>query len=526
MPIGKRFVAGETQREIARKGAIATNKIKKQKKEMADFVDSILDADAEKRIVESYNKVLGDKAVPPNTIFNFEQVTVMGLVARASKGDLNAFNKLQEIRQANKAKREAAKIEVEFVANKDDKIDFKTFCKNASYPEPFEKQIEFLNFGYAGGFRMVEASRGYGKTDYGAILYPAYQIYLNHSKTFILFGKSRDKAAPAVKEIARSLEANGVELETSSAYRIRVKGHLGKQENFKAMGVKQSIKGNHPDFIICDDVVDIQDKYSKAERNFLRSFYDAISGLVGNVLFLGQPVFYKDLYSQIRSFVKVLSLPHGTIVELDHDLEARRAAGISEEFINANYHLTVSRDEICPFSSLEIVNFYPFTSSFMWIDPSEGKGDYTAVNVMARNFDKVIFAGFCFNKAWFDCDKEISFIYEAYKTTRAGIETNNLGTYPVIVLRKNGLNFGGKNTTKNKTAKIQNAASFKNSIALSSFIPKEKIDDNFYLNLKEANDLFIKQVKEYEYAGTEHDDAPDSIASSLDYLGIIPMERK
>ena len=46
-----------------------------------------------------------------------------------------------------------------------------------------------------------------------------------------------------------------------------------------------SPKQNHPDFIICDDIIDIKDKHSQAERDYISDYYDALSGLCQNIVF-------------------------------------------------------------------------------------------------------------------------------------------------------------------------------------------------------------------------------------------------
>ena len=145
------------------------------------------------------------------------------------------------------------------------------------------------------------------------------------------------------------------------------------------MSVKMSVKQNHVDYVICDDIVDLKDKYSPAERRWLEDFYEALTGITDNIIFLCQPVFYKDLYAKLKPKIKVMSLPHGTIPELDKDLEALRAAGISESFIRANFLLSVAADSNVPFAGIEEVDFFPSQGSFMWIDPSDGKGDYTTI---------------------------------------------------------------------------------------------------------------------------------------------------
>ena len=501
----------EERKRIAQMGAAASAQVRREKRSLKQIAAILLEGKPQKKHIAKAKALFESLDMQVSSV---KDICVVEQVRRAMKGDTFAFREIKDL---------LGDEEIDPASNTQPvKVDFETFCRNASYPLPFAKQTEFIDFSFGGGFRMLEAARGYGKTDYVAIVRPAYEIYKNPKKTFIVINKDKSKAKSAIAEMARCLEANGVDLEVNTTSNFRVKGLVGKQDNGKAMSTKMSPKQNHPDFIICDDIVDIKDKYSPAERKYIRDYFEALTGLSDNIIFLGQPVFYKDLYSEIRHRLKVMSLPHGSIPELDHDLEARRAAGVSEAFINANYHLKVSADASVPFAGIEEVNFFPSSSSFMWIDPSDGQGDYTAICVLTGNFEDLIFAGFCFNKAWYECEEELKQIWSMYRAEKGGFETNKHGNHPVILLRQKGLNFAGRATTENKEAKIQNAATHKKNIKLSTFVPNKNAD------LIEANKLFNKTVKEYEYKGGTDikDDAPDAIASAMLYLGILTMEKK
>lgn len=428
------------------------------------------------------------------------------------KGDTFAFREIKNLLG------DEMEIPNPDINDKNKLIDFDTFCRNAGYHSPYPKQIEFVNFAFGGGIRMVEAARKYGKTDYIAICGAAYEIYKDPKWTCVIINKDRDKAASIVSEIGNCLKANGLKLEVDSTRRVRVKGLIGKQDSAKAMSVRMSPKQNHPDFIICDDIIDIKDKHSQAERDYISDYYDALSGLCQNIVFLGQPVHAKDLYAKIKPRIKVKSYPHGCIPELDDNLDDKRAAGVTEEFIQANYFLKTNADETLPFHSVEEIDFFNFESSFAWIDGADGGGDDTSIAAYIINLGRVVVAGFNFSKPYYDCDKELEAIWKMFNARRGGFETNKFGKHPVILLRQAGFDFTGVETTVNKKAKIQNAATFKNNIKLIKLKQGEAP-----VNLIEANKKFNKQVKEYEYI-SKHDDAPDNIASAMKYLDIIKME--
>ncbi|MDR2426836.1 MAG: hypothetical protein LBD46_06650 [Endomicrobium sp.] len=438
-------------------------------------------------------------------------MVVAGITLRAMKGDVNAFYAVKEL---------IDDVEKDSVTTTQGaKVDFDTFCYNAGYFKPFPQQKEFVDFAFSGATKLVLASRKYGKTDYITICGAAYEIYKNTKRTFLIISKTRDKAASIVSEIGNVLKANGTELAIDSTRRIKIKGVIGKQENAKAWSVRMSPKMNHVDFVICDDIVDIKDQYSQKEREYIENYYDAMSGMSENIIILGQPVHAKDLYSKIAPLVKVMMLPYGSIPELDKaiNLEAKRAAGISETFIQKNYFLKVDESETCPFAGIETVDFYPSEGSFMWIDGADTGEDDTTIACYSANFENLICVGFSFRRAWYECEDAIKAIWQMFAAKKGGFEINKFGRQPIIILRKENLDFVGVNTTVNKKAKIQNAATFKKNIKLSTKV------SNGSASLIEANKRFNKQVKEYEYI-MKHDDAPDNIASAMLHLGLIKME--
>ena len=75
-----------------------------------------------------------------------------------------------------------------------------------------------------------------------------------------------------------------------------------------------------------------------------------------------------------------MEVPHGSIPELDHDLEAQRLAGVSEESIQASYFLKVISEHLSPLDKIKYIDRYPPGDSIAFIDPSFEGGDYTALS--------------------------------------------------------------------------------------------------------------------------------------------------
>lgn len=405
---------------------------------------------------------------------------------------------------------------LELVKNKDRlnagkvKKSFQEFAEAAGYPRPYAKQIEMMIFGMElTGARMLLGSRGYGKTDYVVILGIAYQIYLNPlEEKNLIITKSKERNAAMLREIAAACMANGVTFEKANSTHLRVFGLHGKDHSVSAVTVKTvTLRGRHPKRVVMDDPV-TEDDASEATRAHVERVYNEVNKLVGNILIIGQPAHKYDLYAKLRGLVKTLEMPHGTIPELDHDLEAQRLAGVDEASISASYHLKILSEGTTPFDKIRYLDKFPTgDSAVAFIDPSHEGGDYTAISIIKAHMQGVAVVGFVYKKAWNHCLDEIGPKLIQFNVKRLAFETNALGDQAVDILRQvfsTGIGIVGRKSHTNKHARIMAAGAYAHLIHLS----------------KESDKKYLDQVVQYEYKA-KFDDAPDSLATGLEWIGLI-----
>ena len=468
-----------------------------------------------KRIAELRQQAAGPAIMSLKEILNFWSLTTQNgkedIFARiaASKALAQHYYKLQAAQQ------NAAQPAHEPPQNAE---DFAQFCERHAYPRPYPKQVEMAEFVQGSGPRLVLGSRGYGKTDYGVICAPAWQILHDPQDTYLILTKEKERGTEIISEIARILTEEGVALEKSSSKRLVLAGHTGKDPNVAVLPLRsKSFRGRHPKHIICDDLI-TPDDVSKAERDKVEAVRAELMKLTENVCFIGQPAHAKDVYAKLRRLpgVKKMEVPYGSIPQLDVDLQAQRAAGISEESIQASYFLQISEAERIPFAGVEIVNFFPAGSCVGFVDPSHEGADYTAMAIGAMNFDNFVVAGFAWPKAWDDCAEDIGRVCMAYNVAKFAFETNGVGKHPVVMFRRNGANVAEWRSDTNKHGRILNAASFKGHLKLASYLPPALLTPAF----RQAQQTFNNMVLEYEYKA-EHDDAPDALANLMMYLGLV-----
>lgn len=389
------------------------------------------------------------------------------------------------------------------------KVSFSKFCENAGYPVPYEPQIGMLDFAMNNEEpRLLLGARGYGKSDYVTVLGVAYDIYLNGvNTTNLIISKSKTRNTAMIEEIANALQANGVELEKANASCVRVKGLVGKDHSAEVLTIKSSFRGRHPYRILMDDPVTEED-VSPAMRKTVKRKYDEAYKLCKNILIIGQPAHADDLYAELRPILKKLEVPHGTIPQLDADLAAMKLAGVDPVSIEMSYHLRVPVEGSMPFAGIKYIDQYPLgAGSVAFIDPSDG-GDYTAVTVMRGLMDGVAVKGKVWKRAWYHCTDEMIQLFRALRVGRVCFETNMTGTQPIGQLQEllgpMGIGVQGKRSDSNKHAVIMAAGSYSNLIHLS----------------RDSDKTYIDHVVKYEY-GVEFDDAPDSLARCLEWIGYI-----
>lgn len=397
-------------------------------------------------------------------------------------------------------------------------VDFEEFIKRAKYPEAFEAQLEMAEFAFGplAKPRMILGSRGYGKTDYVTILRTAYQVYLDtftveKSDSTLIVTKSDKRNAAIIREIFKACSLNGVEFEQANASTLVIRGHTGKDASVEALPLgATSFRGRHPKRVIMDDPV-TEDDTGAAARKRAKDVYDEIYKLVANIILIGQPVHIADLYQELRGMIEKREYPWGTIPDLDVDLGAAKLAGVSEKSIEASYHLRILSDGEMPFEKVKRLDAWPAGDSVAFLDPSFTGGDYSALTIMRGHFDGVAVMGKAWKRAWnhiIDGDNGLVAALVKYGVKRLAVECNSLGDMPLVLLRtalsKHDIGVVGVYSNANKHSRIMAAGVYADKIHLAA---QSDVD-------------YSKQVIGYEY-GAKYDDAPDSLASCLEHVGLI-----
>lgn len=397
-------------------------------------------------------------------------------------------------------------------------VDFDEFVTRAKYPDAFAAQLEMAEFAFGALTkpRMILGSRGYGKTDYVTIMRSAYAIYLDtftveKGDSILIITKSDKRNAAIIREIYKACSLNGVEFEQANASTLVIRGHTGKDASVEALPLgATSFRGRHPKRIIMDDPV-TEDDTSAAARKRAKDVYDEVYKLCSNIVLIGQPVHIADLYQELRGMIDKKEFPWGTIPQLDTDLDAAKLAGVSQKSIEASYHLKILADGEMPFQNVRRLAEWPKGDAVAFLDPSFTGGDWSALTIMRGHFDGVAVVGKAWKRAWNHVIEGENNLVDAlvkYGVKRLAVEVNSLGDMPLVLLRtalsQHGIGVVGKYSNKNKHSRIMAAGVYADRVHLCA----------------ESDAEYAKQTIGYEY-GADFDDAPDSLASCLEMLGLI-----
>ncbi len=401
------------------------------------------------------------------------------------------------------------------------KLTFPQFILNAGYPSPFQRQLDMEIFGFTETVpRMLLGARGYGKTDYLTVMGVAYWVYcdwFDHvqtgsplTETNLIITKSKSRNTAIIQEVGEALLKNGVTLDKQNASCIRVQGLVGKEHSVEVLTIKSSFRGRHPKRILMDDPVTEEDT-SEAMRVLVKKKYDEAYKLCKNIVIIGQPAHAYDLYAELRPLVKTLEIPHGQIPELDADLVAMKLAGVDPHSIEMSYHLRVPTSGTMPFSMIKRIDKLPTGDAVAFLDPSDG-GDFTAVSIIKGYMEAIAVRGHAWQRPWYHCLDDLIPILVASGVKQLCFETNKFGRQPISqlqeVLAPYGIGVIGKNSDSNKEAMILAAGSFAHMIHLS----------------QESDKAYTDQVVKYEYS-SKFDDAPDSLARGLEWLGLLKSKK-
>lgn len=299
----------------------------------------------------------------------------------------------------------------------------------------------------------------------------------------------------------------GVELQLTVSNALEISTNLATgprgTSQLVAQGVGGSLTGKHFDRIFTDDIVNLQDRVSKAERDHTKAVYQELQNIKnrgGRIFNTGTPWHIEDAFTLMPNPQRWDCYSTGLISK--EELEGIRSKMTASLFA-ANYELRhIASDDVLFFNPQTDADPAMVEQGISHIDAAYGGDDYTAFTV-ARKVNGVYYIyGRLWHKHVDDCKQAIKDLRKQFMCGRGYCEDNGDKGYLARDLRREGENFLTYHEGTNKHLKI------------TTYLKGEWTKVKF---VKGTDQEYINQICDYTEEA-EHDDAPDSAASVIRLL--------
>lgn len=266
------------------------------------------------------------------------------------------------------------------------------------------------------------------------------------------------------------------------------------------IGTSSSLTGKHADLVITDDIVNLKDRISKAERDRTKAVYMELQNIKnrgGRILNTGTTWHKEDAISTMPN--KHIYDCYSTGLIDREEIEKIRQT-MTPSLFAANYEMKHIASEDVLFDNPVFTNKYELLfNGVAHIDASYGGADGTAYTIVKATKDKIYVLGKHWNKHVDDCLNEIQELQNYYKAGTIYTEDNGDKGYLAKQLKNVGLRAKTYHESMNKYIKI------------STYLRKHWKEIEF---LEETDHDYINEILDYTEQA-EHDDAPDSLASII-----------
>ena len=359
--------------------------------------------------------------------------------------------------------------------------------------------------------KTLQAHRGSYKTTCVSIALACIFVLLPNKKTLFLRKTDADVkevirqvrnillSAP-MQEAARLIHGKDMVLTTQTASELssNLPGDSKGTSQLVAMGINGSITGKHFDRIFTDDIVNVQDRTSKAERDRTKIVYQELQNIRnrgGRIFNTGTPWHKEDCFSLMPNIERHDCYSTGLISK--EQLQIIREAMTASLFA-ANYELRhIASDDVIFTSPQTGADPALAEQGICHIDASYGGEDGTAFTICRKSGGKYYIYGRLWQKHVDDCLPEIIRLRKAFNAGIIYSERNADKGYLAKALRDKGERADTYHEKTNKFVKI------------TSYLKSEWKNVVFVAG---TDAEYINQICDYT-ENAEHDDAPDSAAS-------------
>ena len=395
------------------------------------------------------------------------------------------------------------------------------FTKLKEYPHG--EWLRWMIHGTEDG--TLQAHRGGYKTTCLEIALPLLMIrYPNRNAIFlrktdtdvaeVITAVNRVLNTPVFRQIFRALTGSEIQVVKNNSTEITTNIYNAPKGSSQLLGIGigGSLTGKHADLVITDDIVNLKDRISRAERDRTKAIYQELQNIRnpgGRIINTGTPWHVEDAFTLMPAAMKYDCYTTGMLnqqqieelrqsmapslfaanYELRHIASENALFTIPPTFITAKTARTVlGRDDAEPADLLR--------DGICHIDAAYGGEDYTAFTCGKRRGDKI----YLYGRLW---HRPVDTVYD---TILADAERLRCG--PFYCEKNADKGFLAKELNRRGvTAKVYTEKENK-YMKISTFLRKWWTSIEW---LEGTDPAYIAQIMDYT-EDAEHDDAPDSAA--------------
>lgn len=392
-------------------------------------------------------------------------------------------------------------------------------------PADFGKMLGFTKLGSLHNAWMIDmirgkedatlqASRGTYKTTCVSIALALIIILLPNKRTLFL-RKTDSDIKEVIKQVQKILRDEhtmyfvqciyGVQLKLLVASSTDITTNLTTDikgtNQLVGVGIGSSLTGKHYDRIFTDDIVNVNDRISKTERERTKIVYQELQNVKnrgGRIFNTGTPWHADDCFA-IMPEAKKYNCYHEEIRKIisKEELEDIKSKMLPSLFA-ANYELRHIASEDVIFTDPKVgADPAMIEHGIMHIDSAFYGEDYTAWGIMKKCNGKFYMYGKMRRKHVEECYADVVQDYERFMASRLYTENNADKGFVASALRGMGCRVQSYAEKQNKYLKI---------------VTHLKAIWNDLYFVEGTDKAFIDQICDY-FEQAEHDDAPDCAAS-------------
>lgn len=363
------------------------------------------------------------------------------------------------------------------------------------------------------------AFRGSFKTTAISVIGSIWKLLYYPNNRILIASSTHDNAKKILQEIKSNYkkpsliklyslmgihEPRDLEWWTKESVKLITKKKTTKEGNIEAVGALSVITSRHYDNIICDDLVVLKDRISKAVRESKIDWVKELQSIIdpgGTIGYVGTSWHPRDVYSITPApVIRPVGSVFNPKLTQERLKEIRRVQG--EVFYASQYELKHIADEDRIIDDPNFGIYKPADENetikvIAYLDPAFGGADHSALTL---GFVKAGILYVMFGKIW---RSQIDITYDKVenyakrkKVMTTWVESNSAQRLIAVELRKRGMRIREVNNVKNKHLRIMDNV--------------RKLWGRIIFH-PDIDDEYMRQILDYT-EDSDHDDAIDSLA--------------